>query len=48
MRFAVAVEFALWMQSLRMLSIPLAVLILGGFVLLEYLFQQAATGERKT
>ena len=41
MRFAVAVEFALWLQSLRMLTPIYVVLILFGFGFLEMLFRRA-------
>ncbi|MBM2811998.1 MAG: hypothetical protein HW416_2757 [Chloroflexi bacterium] len=41
MRFAVALEFALWLLSLRMLTIPLLGLIIAGFLLLEFLFRKA-------
>lgn len=39
MRFAFTFEFALWLQSLRMLTVVYAVLLLVGFLGLEILFQ---------
>jgi hypothetical protein len=41
MRFAVAMEFALWLQSLRMLTPIYVILILVGFGFLETLFRRA-------
>jgi hypothetical protein len=41
MRFAVAMEFALWLQSLRMLTPMYVILILVGFGFLEMLFRRA-------
>jgi len=38
-RFAVAFEFGLWLQSLRMLTVPYAVLLLGAYLATEYLFR---------
>ena len=40
MRFALALEFALWLQSLRMLTIPYMVVIAAGFIFVEFLFHQ--------
>ena len=42
MRFAFTFEFALWLQSLRMLTAVYLVLLIAGFVGLEMLFQYAA------
>ena len=42
LRFAVAVEFGLWLQSLRMLTVPYAVLLLAGYLATEYLFRSLA------
>jgi len=44
MRLAFVAEFALWLQSLRMLSFAYAVLIMAGLVLFEYLIRQLAGG----
>ncbi len=41
MRCAVAIEFALWLQSLRMLTPVYLLLILVGFGFLEMLFRRA-------
>ncbi len=41
MRFAVAIEFGLWLQSLRMLTPIYVLAILVGFGLLEMLFRRA-------
>ncbi|MPZ15762.1 MAG: hypothetical protein GEU73_15295 [Chloroflexi bacterium] len=40
MRFAVTVEFALWLQSLRILTAAYLVLLIAGFLALEYVIQQ--------
>lgn len=45
MRFALAMEFALWLQSLRMLTAVYLVFIVGGFLFIELLFRYAA-GDR--
>jgi len=42
MRFALAVEFALWLQSLRVLTAGYVVLLVGAFLFLEFLAKQAA------
>ena len=42
MRFALAVEFALWLQSLRALTAGYLVLLVGAFLFLEFLARQAA------
>lgn len=44
MRFALAMEFALWLQSLRMLTPAYLVFIIVGFLLIELLFRRAADG----
>ncbi|MEA2638909.1 MAG: hypothetical protein QOF51_303 [Chloroflexota bacterium] len=44
MRLAFAVEFGLWLQSLRVLSAGYLVLLVVGFVVLEFLFHQLAVG----
>jgi hypothetical protein len=41
MRFALAVEFALWLQSLRVLTAGYLVLVVGAFLFLEFLARQA-------
>ena len=41
-RFAFTFEFALWLQSLRMLSAVYTVLLIAGYIGLEILFQYAA------
>lgn len=41
MRFALAVEFGLWLQSLRMLTPVYIALLATSFLLLEYLFRSA-------
>jgi hypothetical protein len=41
MRFAVAMEFALWLQSLRMLTPIYVLFILVGFSFLEMVFRRA-------
>jgi hypothetical protein len=41
MRFAVAVEFGLWLHTLRMLTVAYVVSILAGFLILELLFHRA-------
>ena len=46
MRFAFAVEFALWLQSLRVLTAAYLVFILAGYLLLEIVFR-FANGERR-
>jgi hypothetical protein len=43
MRFAVAIEFALWLQSLRMLTPIYVLVILSGFGFLEMLFRRIGT-----
>lgn len=43
MRFAMAIEFALWLQSLRMLTPVYIVLLAVSYLLLEYLFRAAET-----
>jgi hypothetical protein len=42
MRFALAVEFALWLQSLRALTAWYVVLLVGTFLFLEFLARQVA------
>lgn len=42
LRFALAVEFGLWLQSLRMLTVPYAVLLVAGYLATEYLFRSLA------
>lgn len=42
MRFALAVEFALWLQSLRVLTAGYVVLLVGAFLFLEFLARQVA------
>lgn len=42
MRFALVVEFALWLQSLRALTAGYLVLLVGAFLFLEFLARQAA------
>lgn len=42
MRFALAAEFALWLQSLRMLTPAYAALLVAGYLLAEYLFRSLA------
>ena len=44
MRLAFALEFGLWLQSLRMLSVGYLVLLVAGFLALEFLFRQLANG----
>jgi hypothetical protein len=39
MRFAFAIEFALWLQSLRMLTPVYVALLVITYVFLEYLFR---------
>jgi len=46
MRFAIAVEFALWLQSFRLLTAPYLVFIIAGFLLLEMLFRYAGDDRR--
>ncbi len=46
MRLAFAVEFALWLQSLRVLTAAYLVFILAGYVFLEILFRYTS-GERR-
>ena len=41
MRFAAGVEFALWLQSLRMLTPVYVVLLIVSYLFLEYLFRSA-------
>ena len=43
MRFALAVEFGLWLQSLRMLTPVYIALLAISYLLLEYLFRAAET-----
>jgi hypothetical protein len=43
MRFAAAVEFALWLQSLRMLTVPYVALLTLSYLGVEYLFRAAET-----
>lgn len=40
-RFALVAEFALWLQSLRMLTPAYAILLAASYGLLEYLFRSA-------
>ena len=42
MRLALAVDFALWLQSLRALTAGYLVLLVGAFLFLEFLARQAA------
>ncbi len=42
LRFALALEFGLWLQSLRMLTVPYAVLLLAGYLAMEYLLRSLA------
>jgi len=42
MRFALAVDFALWLQSLHALTAGYVVLLVGAFLFLEFLSRQAA------
>ncbi|HEY3117160.1 MAG TPA: hypothetical protein VGK54_10500 [Chloroflexota bacterium] len=42
LRFALALEFGLWLQSLRMLTVPYAVLLLAAYLTTEYLFRSLA------
>jgi hypothetical protein len=42
MRFAFACEFALWLQSLRMLTAAYAVLLIAGFLCLEALVRHGS------
>jgi hypothetical protein len=44
MRLALAVEFALWLQSLRVLTAWYLVLVVGAFLFLEFLARQAGDG----
>jgi hypothetical protein len=44
MRFALVVEFALWLQSLRVLTAGYLVLLVGAFLFLEFLARQAGEG----
>jgi hypothetical protein len=46
MRFAFAVEFALWLQSLRVLTAAYLIFIAAGFLLIEILFRYASTERR--
>ena len=46
MRFAVIAEFALWLQSLRLLTPGYAVLLAAAFIFLEFLARQAGDSER--
>ena len=46
MRLALAVEFSMWLQSLRMLSFAHLALVAGAYLLLEYLFRSADRGAR--
>ncbi|MBI4213194.1 MAG: hypothetical protein HY534_02705 [Chloroflexi bacterium] len=41
MRFAFAVEFGLWLQSLRMLTPVYVALLMVTYLFLEYLFRAA-------
>src|SRR5688572_4414778 len=43
MRFALAIEFALWLQSLRMLTPPYVALLTVSYLTVEYLFRAAET-----
>lgn len=43
MRFATAVEFGLWLQSLRMLTTVYVILLVVSYLFLEYLFRSAET-----
>lgn len=42
MRFALVVEFAFWLQSLRALTAGYVVLLVGAFLFLEFLARQVA------
>lgn len=42
MRFAFVVEFALWLQSLRVLTVWHLVLLVAGFLFIEFLFGTTA------
>lgn len=44
MRFALTVEFGLWLQSLRMLTPAYILLLAVSYLLLEYLFRAAGDG----
>ena len=47
MRFALAVEFALWLQSIRALTAWYLVLLVGAFLFLEFLSRQVAADDRE-
>ncbi|HZT08223.1 MAG TPA: hypothetical protein VFC51_14445 [Chloroflexota bacterium] len=46
MRLAFVIEFALWLQSLRVLTAAYFIFIVAGFLFLEILFRYA-TGDRR-
>ena len=46
MRFAIAAEFALWLQSLRMLTAAYLVFIVAAFFFVELLFHKALGAQR--
>jgi len=48
MRLAFVIMFALWLQSLRVLTVVYAGLLGVGFLILEFLFHQLASGTRQT
>jgi len=46
MRFALTVEFALWLQSIRALTAWYLVLLIGAFLFLEFLARQVTADDR--